>query len=191
MSDTLHAGLLFLINTIFDMYLFILIIRLILVWVGANYFDPITQFVVKFTDFLVKPLRRRIPNINRFETATLIILLALEIIKFFIISMISIGIPSIVGLVILAFADSIKLLIQAFFYAILLQVILSWVQPQSPIAYFLNQFTSPIMRPIKRIVPPVGGFDISPIPALILLQLFSILLVTPLMSTGLSLAFYG
>lgn len=189
MPDTLQAGLLFLVNTIFDMYLFILIIRIILVWVGASYFDPITQFVVKLTDFIVKPLRRRIPNINRFETASVILLLLIEVVKFFIISSLSFGIPSIAGLLVLAFADSVKLLIQAFFYAILLQVILSWVQPYSPVSSFLDQFTSPIMRPIKRIVPPVAGFDISPIPALIILQLLSILLVTPLMTAGLAIAY--
>lgn len=189
MSDTLQAGILFLVNTLFDMYLFVLVIRIILVWVGANYFDPVTQFILKLTDRLIKPLRRLIPNIGRFELSTVIILLLLEILKFFIISMISLGMPNVIGLLILAFADCFKLIIQTFFYAILLQVMMSWIQPHSSISHFLNQFTSPIMRPIRRLVPNIGGLDISPIPALILLQLLSIILVTPLMSAGLGLAY--
>ena len=74
MPTPIQSALVFLINSLFDMYLFILIIRLILVWVGANYFDPITQFIVKMTDPIIKPLRRRLPNIQRIEISTLLVI---------------------------------------------------------------------------------------------------------------------
>ena len=188
MSNTLQAAALFLINTLFDLYLFILVIRIILVYVGANYFDPITQFIVKFTDFVVKPLRRFLPNIKRFELSSVVLLLVLQLIKFVIITNLAIGMPSITSLVLLAVGDTLKLIIQTFFYAILLQVILSWVQPYSPVSRVLNQFTSPIMNPLHRIIPTVGGMDITPIPALILLQLLNIIIVNPIMSLGLGVA---
>jgi len=188
MFDTLHASSLFLVNTIFDLYLFVLMIRLVLVWVGFNYFDPITQLVVKLTDFIIKPLRRFLPNVSGIETATLAIILTLQLIKFYLISMLSFGMPNIVGLIVLSLGDSVKLLIQVFFYAILLEAILSWVQPGSAPSYFLHRFTSPIMQPIRRLIPAIGGFDISPIPALILLQLLIISVAAPLTSFGLSLA---
>jgi YggT family protein len=189
MSDTIRAALLFLVNTVFDLYLFILIIRIILAWVGADYFNPITQLVVKLTQFPIKPLRRYVPNFRGLESATAIWILVIEIIKFLLISLLSFGVPNIVGLVILAIGDTLKLLIETFFYAILLQAILSWIQPTSPINRVLYQFTSPIMRPLQRIIPTIGGFDISPIPALIILQFLIIILVNPLMALGLGVAF--
>ncbi len=189
MPDTGRAALLFLINTLFDLYIFVLIVRLVLVYVGANYFDPTTQFITKLTDFLIRPLRKIIPNYGRIEFSTLIVVIVLELIKFLAISSITFGLPNIVGLFILAFADALKLLIQTFFYAILLQAIMSWIQPYSPMNQMLYQFTSPIMRPFRRIIPPIGGIDISPIAALIILQLLIILLVNSLMSMGLRVAF--
>ncbi len=182
-------GLLFLINTLFDLFLFILVIRLILAWSGAHYFDPITQFVVRITDFVVKPLRRILPNIKQVETSTLVLIFVLELIKFSSIALLSVGTPQVLGLFVLAFADMIKLFIQTFFYAILVQALMSWVQPNSPMNNVLYQITAPLMRPIQRVVPLIGGMDISPIPAMILLQLLLIIFITPLMSFGLSLTF--
>lgn len=189
MSDAFHAGLLFLINTLLDLYLFVLVIRIILAYVGSNFFDPVTQFVVKLTDFMVKPLRRILPNFNGIEMAGIVLVLVIEIVKFLLISSLSFGFPHIPGLLILAITDSIKIVIETFFYAILLQAILSWVQPRSPINRTLYQFTSPIMRPLQRFIPLVGGFDISPIPALIGLQLLIIILVDPLRAIGWVMAF--
>lgn len=188
MSDTLRAALLFLINTIFDLYLFILMVRILLAYAGANYFEPITQFVIKATNFIVQPLRRIIPNYRQFELATILLVLVLEIVKFFLIFLLSFGIPNIVGLLIVAFADALRLLLQTFFYAILLQAILSWLQPYSPVSNILNQITSPIMKPIRRFVPLIGGIDISPIPALILIQLLIIVIVNPLVQVGMGVA---
>jgi YggT family protein len=189
MSDTIRAALLFLINTVFDLYLFILVVRIILAWVGANYFDPVTQFIIKCTDFIVKPLRRLIPNFRRVETASIVLLLLIEIIKFLLVSLLSFGFPHLLGLFILAIGDSLKLILLTFFYAILLQAILSWIQPNAPMNRVLYQFTSPIMGPLHRVIPPIGGIDISPIPALIILQLLIIILVNPLMGFGLGVAF--
>lgn len=190
MSYPIHASLLFLINTIFDLYLFVLVIRIVLVYVRANYFDSITQFIVKLTDFLVKPLRRVIPNVRNIELSSIVLALIIEMIKFICISMLTFGMPTIVGLFVLAIGDLLKLFLQTFFYAIILQVILSWVQPQSLGNRLLIQFTSPLMYPLQRIIPPISGIDISPLIAIILLQLVLILIANPIMTLGLNLAFY-
>ncbi|EKD70153.1 MAG: hypothetical protein ACD_46C00619G0008 [uncultured bacterium] len=189
MSASLYDGLLFLINIFFDLYLLVLMIRVLLAWANANYFDPITQFVVKLTDFIVKPVRRIIPNVRGIEVSTLVIILVLEIVKFLCISLLSTGMPSIIGLVLLSIADMFKLLIQCFFYGILLQAILSWVQPHSPVNFLLYQVTSPVMRPFQRVIPPIGGIDISPIAALIFLQFIIIVLINPLMAMAIGIAF--
>ncbi|HLB42798.1 MAG TPA: YggT family protein [Gammaproteobacteria bacterium] len=184
MSSTLNAALQFLLKTIFDLYLTILVIRIILVYVRANYFDPITQFIVKLTDFLVKPLRYLVPNFRRFEWSSILLVLVLELIKFTLLSMITFGVFNIVGLLLLTVGDTLNLIIQVFFYAILIQAILTWVQPGSLLNHLLYQFTAPIMQPFQRIIPHIGGVDISPIPALITLQLLNIILVNPMLTAG-------
>jgi YggT family protein len=187
--DTIHNALLFLTTTVFDIYLFVLAIRVLLAKANANYFDPLTQFVIKLSDVFVKPIRRYIPNLKGFESATILLIFAFEFIKFFIISVLGYGLPNIVGLVIMSAADFVKLFINTFFYAIFLQAILSWIQPYSPMNRILYQVTEPLMQPIRRVIPPISGFDISPIPALIGLQFLIIILVNPLMTFGLSVAF--
>lgn len=189
MSETLRAALLFLVATIFNLYLFVLIIRLILAWVNADYFHPATQFVVTCTNFIVKPLRNYIRNFKSLETATLLVILVVEIIKFFFVSLLSFGLPNIGGLFILAIGDAFKLICEVFFYAILLQAILTWLQPDAPINRVLDKFTAPILRPFQRFIPPISGFDISPIPALILLQLLRILVANEIIYAGWRIAF--
>lgn len=189
MSDSIRAALLFLVSTIFDLFLFLLFVRVVLAYIGANYFDPVTQIVVRLTDFVVKPVRTVIPNNKGIEISTLLILFAVEILKFLIIGMLSFGFPHILGLLILAVGDMIKLAAQTFFYAILIQAILSWIQPYSPMNNVLQQFNAPIMRPVQRLIPTINGIDISPIPAMLLLQLMIILVANPLMGLGLGVAF--
>lgn len=189
MSDTLRAALLFLIDTLFNLYLFILVVRIILAWVRSDYFNPITQFVVKMTDFMVKPLRTIIPNIKQFETATFVLVIVIEMIKFMLTAWISYGFPNVWGLPILAVGDTLYLILKTFTYAIIFEVILSFLQPRSPLAQTLYRFNSPVMQPLRRIIPTIGGLDITPIPAILLLQLLTIVLVGPLMSIGQGVSF--
>lgn len=187
MPTPLNNSLVFLISTLFDLYLFILIIRLVLVWIHADYYSPATQVIIKLTQNLITPLRRVLPNFKRIETSTVAVILVLEIIKFFLITSLSMGMPHLSGLVILAIADTLKSLVNCFFYAILLQAVLSWVQPYSPLNQLLSQITSPLIRPIRRVMPPVANFDLSPIPAMIGLQLIILLFVNPLMTLGIGM----
>lgn len=187
MPMNIYNALVFLIYTVFDFYLFILVIRLVLVWVKAYYYDPVTQFIAKLTDPIVKPLRRIIPNIGAIETATLILVIVLEMIKFFLLSYLEFGLPNPLGLVILAVGDALKILLDSFFFAILFQAIMSWVNANSHINRVLYQYTAPIMQPLHRIIPPIGGIDITPIPALILLKLLIILFIQPVISVGYAL----
>jgi len=188
MSGTSLNAILFLISTLFNLYILVLIIRLILAWAKADYSHPITQLVVRLTSFIIKPMKKFLPDIGGIELSTLVLIILVEVIKYFVITLLSFGLPNVIGLLILAIGDSIKLILEILFYAILLQAILSWVQPGSPINHVLNKLTSPIMRPLQRVIPPVAGIDISPIPALIILQLLIIIVVNPLLGLGLGVA---
>lgn len=190
MSGPFSNAAIFLVNTLFDLYLFILGLRIILVWSRVNYFNPVSQFIVKLTGFIITPIRRILPNVLHIELATLLFMFIIEMVKFTLIGIVSLGTPHIDGLIILSIADMLKTILTIFFYAILLQAVLSWIRPgPSPLNELLTQMTNRILRPIQRIIPPVGGFDISPIPALIGFQLLIILVVTPLFTLGLRLAF--
>ncbi len=174
--DHVTNALIYLISTLFDLYILVLVVRLLLAFARANYFNPLTQFIIKLTDPLVKPLRRLLPNYRGIEFSTLTLIILFEIIKIVVLSFIlgSFAFPAIVFIALLA---TMKIILQAYFYAILLQALLSWFQSgYSPVAQLLEQMTAPILKPLRRIIPAVHGVDITPIPALIIIQLLLILL---------------
>ena len=190
MTSPVNDASVFLINTLFDLYLFILVVRLVLVAMRVDYFNPLSQMIIKLTQPLIGPLRRFIPNYKNIELATVCVILILEIVKYALLGVTLFGLPNPIGLIVLALADSLKSLVNLFFYAIIIQAIMSWVNAgYSPMAEVLAKITSPIMRPFQQVIPPVGGMDISPIPAMITLQLLLILLIGPLFKLGWSMAF--
>jgi YggT family protein len=173
----IEAGI-FLVNTLFTLYLTILGVRLILAWERANYFNPIIRFVITLTQPLIAPVRRILPNIGKLETATLFWLIILEIVKYILILAIM-GQQQIDFMVLplSALLAVIILLIQIFFYSILIFAVLSWIHsPATPIMQVLAQLSAPVLRPLQKIIPMVSGFDITPLVALILLQVLLILL---------------
>lgn len=191
MQEGLINGAIFLVNVFFDFLLMFLMLRFILAYARADYFNPITRFIIIITKRIVEPLRRLIPNYKNIEISTLVLLVALDAIKFLLLGFLLYGhIKSPLGLFILSFFDTFKLLINVFFFAIFANVIISWIQQSySPAGQFFNKLTAPILMPFQRIIPPIGGFDISPIPALIVLQLLIITLVSPMLNIGFAMAF--
>ena len=191
MSDILLQALVFLINTAFDVYLYILVIRVLLVWVHADYTLPITQFIITTTTFIIKPMRKFIPDYRRIECATLALIFIVAMVKYLLIIALTFGFShatSALGIVILAIADPIRCLITILSVAILFQALLSWIQPHTRINNVLVSLTAPVMQPLQRVIPPVGGLDITPIIALVLLQLIMIVFVTPILGQGWSIA---
>jgi len=187
-ENSVNSASLYLISTLFDLYISLLMIRLLLAVVYSNYFNPLTQFVVKLTNPIVKPIRKLIPNVRRLETATLLWIFALECIKFYILLMITYGSPNLMGILILALGDGLKLFFQILLYAIIFHILLNLLQPYSPINQPLQAMTRPILNPFQRLIPPISGIDLSPIPALILLQVLSMILASPLITLGMGIA---
>lgn len=189
--SSINAAILFLINTLFDLYILVLMLRFILTLVGVNYLNPFSQTIIKLTQPVVIPLKQlKIANIKRVETATLLLILAFEIIKYILAGFISGASFHILGIIILSIVNTLKLFIDVFFYAILIQVILSWLKSSySPIIQILFQITQPILRIFHRLIPPVNGIDLSPIAALISLQLIIIILIKPLSFFAMGLTF--
>jgi YggT family protein len=188
MSGNSLNGAFFIVGLLFDFYITILMIRLMLALVHADYYHPITQFVIKLTNPIVKPLKRILPDIRGFEISTLLVMLIVSALKFFIIIMASFGVPNIIGLFILAFAELLNLFFQTLTIVVILQALISWINPHSPLYPMLYKMTSPLMRPIQRMIPPISGIDISPIFVVIIFQLLIIVMVNPLKALGLSIA---
>lgn len=181
----------FLIQTLFDLYLFALLLRFILQYLRVDYYNPFTQFILKATNPVVVPLRRFIPGLWGIDFATLIAILVITFIKITLITLVSIHkLPFPVGLLVWSMGDITLLTIKLFFYAILANVILSWVAPSaySPVTIIINRLVEPLMRPARRFIPQIAGFDISPIPVMIVLQLLIMLIADPVTKTGMMLA---
>ncbi len=177
----------FLIYTLFDLYLFVLILRFIFQYLRVDYYNPVTQFIVKATNPLIVPLRRAIPGMWGIDFATLVAIFILSLIKLTLIMIVtSHKLPFLPGLILWSLGDITSLIVKLFFYAILTNVIMSWLAPtsRSPVTSILYTLTEPFMRPARRMLPPISGFDLSPIVVMVVLQLVIILLAEPLTQAG-------
>ena len=183
-----NAGV-FLVQTLFGLYILAVMLRLLLQMVRASFYNPLSQFLVKITNPVLVPLRRIIPGIAGFDVASLVLLLALQLMQLVLIALMLDQGLGIGGLLVLAIAKLIGLLVNVFFFSILIQVILSWVRPgdDSPVSALIYSLNEPLLGPARRMLPPMGGFDLSPILVMIGLQLLSLLVVAPLTDLALRL----
>lgn len=183
----------FLISTVFGFLVLAALLRLMLAWIRADFYNPVSQFVVKVTNWAVLPLRRMIPAMGKLDSGVLVFLFAAQIIELVLIALVSgFGINPI-GLPIWALGELLGLVILVFIVSIFIEVILSWVRPGSynPMTDIIMRLNQPILNPIRRALPDTGGFDLSPIGALIGLQLLKILLVAPITDVGMGLTLTG
>jgi YggT family protein len=136
--------------------------------------NPLAQFTMALTDFAVRPLRRIIPGAFNLDWASLLVALVAEFLLQVVLLLVVGGSPSaeiLPVLLFLAFVKLIRLSIYVFMGAIILQAVLSWVNPHHPVAPFFLALTRPFLRPFQRAVPPIGGVDITPVLVLIAFQL--------------------
>jgi len=174
----LTGALIYLISTITDLYVTAILLRLLLQWVRADFYNPLSQFLVKITNPVLIPARRLIPSVGKLDTASVVVMLLLEILQLVIIGLLS---KTDYGFQYLFFFAIQKLLIAlllTYFILIIARVIISWVAGQSrhPLIPLIYQLTEPVLRPISRLVPPLGGVDLSPLFALIALRALLLLL---------------
>ncbi len=177
--------LIFLIDTVFSIYIAIMLLRFILQQVGADFYNPVSQFVVKITQPVVKVCRRMVPSAGKIDTATLLLVILLMLIKMVLLLSIA-GYPINPGqLLSKSLYDLVSLTFDIFIFALFIQAILSWVNPDPyhPVSSILRSLTHPVLRHIQKYIPPIGGIDISTLVALIglmfikrvVLQLFQLL----------------
>ncbi len=180
-----NAGI-FLIQTLFGLYTGAVMLRFLLAIVRADFYNPVSQFLVKVTNPPLLPLRRIIPGVMGVDMASIVLLIALQATKLSLIAAVQgFGIQPL-GLLVLTLAGLLTLLLNIYFFAILIQVILSWVSPgnYNPAVALIHRLNEPLLGRARRILPPISGFDLSPILVLVGLQLLEILLIAPIQDLG-------
>ena len=176
------APLIFLIDTIFSLYLFALVLRFLFQWSGADYQNPLSQFLIRITHPPLRILRRFIPSFGRIDTAALALMLALQMLSDTLIFLIQSTLPSMGFIAIWSLAQLLDLVLDIFFYAILIRALLSWIGPTqyNPAVSLLYSLTEPLLQASRRLLPASGGMDFSPIIPIIGIQLIKMLLLPPL-----------
>ncbi len=170
----------FIVKTLVQLYLLLLLLRFWLPVLRADFRNPIAQGILRITSPLVIPVRRFISPIGRLDTSTILVAFVLE----FLLVLALLALRGLnVGTLPIAITAILELAIQSlnlFFFVILIKVVLSWVAPQNynPIIALLNTMAEPVLSPFRRIIPAIGGFDISPIIVIVLLKAAEIILQT-------------
>ena len=181
-SNYLTNPIVFLIQTLFGLYILAVLLRFLLQWVRADFYNPISQFLVKITTPPLKILRRFIPGFGGIDLASIVLAWILKYIELILVVLISGSTIDFLGPLFWAIPDLVELVINIFLFAVLIQVILSWINPgtYNPASALLYSLTDPIMRPARKILPPISGLDLSPMLVMIALILLKMLLMPPL-----------
>ena len=190
----LNGAAIFVIQTLGSLYLLIVLLRFILQLVRANFYNPLCQFTVRATQPLLKPMRRVIPSLFGLDMSSLVLAILVQMVIFAVVLTLSYMSFNILGLLAWALIGVFTLFLKVFFVAIIISVILSWVAPggASPAAELVNQITEPALAPFRRILPSMGGLDISPILAFMVIQLLQSYVIPPLaMYVGMPVVLFG
>ncbi|MFC1688547.1 YggT family protein [Pseudomonadota bacterium] len=168
----------YLVGTLIDLYIAAVMLRLLLQWVRADFYNPVCQFLVKVTNPVIVPLRRVIPSIGRLDTASVVLMLLLEFFSVWIASRISSSPLPAEQILMFSLVKLAATLLMTYFFLIIASVILSWIasQMRHPVIPLVYQLTEPVLRPFRKIIPPIAGIDLSPLFALISIR-FLLLLI--------------
>jgi len=176
----MSQALYFIVKTLAQLFLLLLLLRFWLPLLRADFRNPVAQGILKFTSPLVVPLRRILPSIGRLDTATILIAFVVQFLVVVVLLAITNRMAGPLPIVIVSVIELAVLSLNLFFFVILIRVILSWVAPgnYNPVTALIATLSEPILRPFRRLIPSVGGLDISPIFAIVLLQALVIFLRT-------------
>lgn len=180
MNQAISGAGYFIIQTVLTLFCLAALLRFIVQAVRADFYNPLCQAIVKVTDPVLKPIRLALPTMGGLDLAALLVALALQVA---LLMLIYSGMPALTALVVAPFR-LLMLVLDVYFWSLLIVVILSWVAPMTrhPGALLLHQITEPILRPVRRLIPPAGGLDFSILLVFILLMVVREFLVPGLAS---------
>lgn len=163
----------FLLDTVLNLFSVALLLRFYFQLFRVPYYHPVTQFLITVTDFVVRPARRVIPGWRGLDLSTLVLA---WLTQFLILTGVNAMKGNTVGdylaaFLLMALFSLISITVYVLFIMIIAQAVLSWINPHSPLAPILDSFTAPILRPLRRFMPPIANIDLTPLAAIILLQI--------------------
>jgi len=200
-SGYLTSPLLLIINTLFDLYVMLVVMRFILQWLRADFYNPVSQFIVRATTPPLKLLRRIIPSFAGQDIAALVLALLILLMKYLLIRAMGAGVidignaaapigsAGVFGLLLMGIAEIISTFLNIFLFAIIIEVILSWVSPggYNSIIGLIHSVAEPVMRPVRRFIPALGGLDLSPLFATLGIMVAKMLVVPPIIFIAMQL----
>jgi YggT family protein len=184
----MQNALVFILRTLFDLYILTFALRLLLQWAAVDKRNPLVQFILRVTNPLVIPLRRLLPSVGRIDTATVVALVGLQVLATAVVVRIGcIGEPEILPILSLALLNLARLALSIFTWSIIIHVVLSWVSQggYNPGAALVAAIVEPLLAPFRRLIPAIAGLDLSPLFALIAIQALSMLLPVERVLSGL------
>jgi len=175
----MQDALIFIVKTLLELYIITFFLRFILQWVRADFRNPISQFLVRVTNPLIIPIRRLIPSIGGLDTATIMIILLLELtLTIVLINLTCMGEPYFIQIIGLTLLRIVYLVLRIYLFVILIYVVMSWISPgtYNPAVSLLASVAEPALKPLRRFIPPIAGLDLSALFALIAIQALTMLL---------------
>lgn len=190
----MEQALVFIIRTLVDLYIITFVLRIIMQWVRSDFRNPLTQFILRITNPLVIPLRRFVPPIGGLDTATLIVVVVLELIVTIVVTNLTCsGEPNVLQVISMTVLRVVYLTLRVYLFIILIYVIMSWISPgtYNPAARLMESIAQPVLRPLRRLLPPIGGLDLSALFALIGIQALTMLLPIGRVAAAMGCQFAG
>lgn len=183
MNQYLNEPMIFLIEVLLGLYILIVMLRFLFQLMRVDFYNPLSQAIVTATSPPLRLLRRFIPSIGKVDTSSMVLMLTVQFISFSLISWI-VGAPFLpLALLALSIVELLNLTFNVFIFSIVILAILSWVSAsyqQNPLVPILEKLTRPLIRPARKILPPMGGLDLSPMLAMIGLIFLKLLFIPPL-----------
>lgn len=160
----------YLVETVFAFFVLMLLARFHFQWLRVSFRNPLGEFVLATTSWMVMPARRVIPGLAGLDMASLLLAWALQALNLSIKAAILGAEPAALTVALLSLLDLARYSVYILMFAIIVQVVFSWINPNAPMAWIFNAITGPFLRPLRRFVPPVGNVDLSPLILLVILQ---------------------
>ncbi len=177
----MRDSLFFLIRVLSHLYLLLFLLRFIMQWIRADFYNPLAQFIVRATNPLVVPARRLIPASSGIDLPTLVLLVLLEVIATWLLLYVASAPATLIQFAEFVLLRLVSLTLSLYTWTILVYVILGWISPGGyhPLTMILAELNEPVLRPIRRLLPPISGLDLSPLLAVILIQALSLAIPLP------------
>ncbi|MEI6145825.1 MAG: YggT family protein [Methylococcales bacterium] len=174
--------IIFLIDTLCSLYIMAILLRFLLQWCGADFYNPISQFLVKITHPPLRVMRRFVPSIGKIDTSSLVLMLSLQMLTDFSILLLKGVTINIGALAILSMTQLVSLLLNVLVFSVFARALLSWMNPGNfyAAASIVDAVSKPILNLCRKMIPDLGGIDLSPLAALLFLQMAKMVVLPPL-----------